>query len=59
MVTELNLLNPLKLQVPDDDIIGDEEEEEKEEKEEEKEGEEKEDFDAEPGTKKEEEDYLE
>ena len=55
MVTELNLLNPLKLQVPDDDIIGDEEEEEKEEKE----GEEKEDFDAEPGTKKEEEDYLE
>ena len=53
MVTELNLLNPLKSQVPDDDIIGDEEEGEKEE------GEEKEDFDVEPGTKKEEEDYLE
>jgi len=43
MATKLNLLNPLKLQVP----------------EEEKEEEEKEDFDAEPGTKKEEEDYFE
>jgi len=55
MATKLNLLNPLKLQVPDDDIIGDEEKE----KEEEKEEKEKEDFDAEPGTKKEEEDYFE
>ena len=54
MVTELNLLNPLKLQVPDDDIIGDEEEEEEKEEE----GEE-EDLNIEPGTKKEEEDYLE
>jgi len=59
MITELNLLNPLELQVPDDDIIGDEEEEEEDEEKEEEEKEEEENLDVEPGIKKEEEDYLE
>jgi len=51
MATDLNLLNPLKLQVPDEDIIGDEEEEESE-----LEGEKSEDED---NDEKEEGDYLE
>jgi len=54
MITELNLLNPLKSQVPDDDVIGDEEEEDEKEEESEDES-----LDAEPGVEKEEEDYLE
>jgi len=51
MATDLNLLNPLKLQVPDEDIIGDEEEEESG-----LEGEESKDED---NDEKEEGDYLE
>jgi len=51
MATDLNLLNPLRLQVPDEDIIGDEEEE--------KSGPEGEESEEDDGSEKEEGDYLE